>query len=100
MKHVTKGTSCSYVGQAFPVPPECQISWNWQNMWSKNRGHHKTRNRVKMLSMWDNEDIPEDARPPLDQIFNLLQQEYPEGEIDYRIAKRLKNQARDLRLDA
>ena len=44
----------------------------------------------KMLSMWDNEDIPEDARPPLDQIFNLLQQEYPEGEIDYRIAKRLK----------
>ena len=43
----------------------------------------------KMLSMWDNEDIPEDARPSLDQIFNLLQQEYTAGEIDYLIAKRL-----------
>ena len=29
----------------------------------------------KMLSMWDNEDVPEGARPSLDQIFNLLQQE-------------------------
>ena len=44
----------------------------------------------KMLSMWDNEDIPEDARPPLDQIFNLLHQGYPAGEIDYLITKRLR----------
>ena len=48
----------------------------------------------KMLSMWDNEDIPEDARPSLDQIFNLLQQEYTAGEIDYLIAKRLKTKPR------
>ena len=48
----------------------------------------------KMLSMWDNEDIPEDARPSLDQIFNLLQQEYAAGEIDYLIAKRLKTKPR------
>ena len=48
----------------------------------------------KMLSMWDNEDIPEDARPPLDQIFNLLHQEYPAGDIDYLITKRLKTKPR------
>ena len=48
----------------------------------------------KMLSMWDDEDIPEDARPSLDQIFNLLQQEYTAGEIDYLIAKRLKTKPR------
>lgn len=42
----------------------------------------------KMLSR----DVPEDVRPSLDQIFNLLQQkEYPPGEIiDYLIAKRLR----------
>ena len=44
----------------------------------------------KMLSMWDNENVPEEARSSLDQIFNLLQQEYAAGEIDYLIAKRLK----------
>ena len=50
----------------------------------------------KMLSMWDDEDIPEDARPSLDQIFNLLQQkEYAPGEtIDYLIAKRLRTKPR------
>ena len=48
----------------------------------------------KMLLMWDNEDIPEDARPSLDQIFNLLQQEYTADEIDYRIAKRLRTKPR------
>ena len=49
----------------------------------------------KMLSMWDDGDIPEDARPSLDQIFNLLQQkEYAPGEIDYLIAKRLKTKPR------
>ena len=48
----------------------------------------------KMLSMWDNEDIPEGARPSLDQIFNLLQQEYTADEIDYLIAKRLKTKPR------
>ena len=36
------------------------------------------------------EDIPKGARPSLDQIFNLLQQEYTAGEIDYLIAKRLR----------
>ena len=44
----------------------------------------------EMLSMWDNDGIPTDARPSLDQIFNLLQQEYPASEIDYLIAKRLR----------
>ena len=44
----------------------------------------------KMLSMWDDENIPTDARPSLDQIFNLLQQEYAASEIDYLIAKRLR----------
>jgi len=50
----------------------------------------------KLLSMWDDEDIPEDARPSLDQIFNLLQQkEYAPGEIiDYLIAKRLRTKPR------
>ena len=43
-----------------------------------------------MLSRWDDESIPADARPSLDQIFNLLQQEYAAGEIDYLIAKRLR----------
>ena len=44
----------------------------------------------KMLSMWDNEDLPAAGRPSLDQIFNVLQQEYATDEIDYLIAKRLK----------
>ncbi len=44
----------------------------------------------KMLSMWEDENIPTDARPSLDQIFNLLQQEYAASEIDYLIAKRLR----------
>ena len=48
----------------------------------------------KMLSRWNDEDVPEDARPSLDQIFNLLQQEYTAGEIDYLIAKRLKTKPR------
>ena len=48
----------------------------------------------KMLSRWDDEDVPEDARPSLDQIFNLLQQEYTADEIDYRIVKRLKTKPR------
>ena len=48
----------------------------------------------EMLSMWGNKDVPEGARPSLDQIFNLLQQEYAAGEIDYLIAKRLKTKPR------
>ena len=47
-----------------------------------------------MLSRWDDESIPADARPSLDQIFNLLQQEYAAGEIDYLVAKRLKTRRR------
>ena len=47
-----------------------------------------------MLSRWDDESIPADARPSLDQILNLLQQEYAAGEIDYLIAKRLKTKPR------
>ena len=43
-----------------------------------------------LLSYWEDERFPEAARPPLDQIFNLLQQEYPASEIDYLIARRLK----------
>ena len=48
----------------------------------------------EMLSMWENENVQEGARPSLDQIFNLLQQEYAAGEIDYLIAKRLKTKPR------
>ena len=43
-----------------------------------------------MLSRWDDKNVPAEARPSLDQIFNLLQQEYAAGEIDYLIAKRLR----------
>ena len=43
-----------------------------------------------LLSFWGREDIPDAARPPLDQIFNLLQQEYDESEVDCFIAKQLK----------
>ena len=42
------------------------------------------------LSRWDDESAPADMRLPLDRIFNLLQQEYKAGEVDYLIAKRLK----------
>ena len=45
----------------------------------------------QLLSQWDCQGPPEAARPPLDQIFNLLQQrEYTPEEIDYQIAKCLK----------
>lgn len=45
----------------------------------------------RLLSQWDGQGPPEAARPPLDQIFNLLQQrEYTPEEVDYRIARRLK----------
>ncbi len=43
-----------------------------------------------MLSRWDDESAPADMRLPLDRIFNLLQQEYAAGEVDYLIAKRPK----------
>ena len=43
-----------------------------------------------LLSYSEDECIPETARPSLDQIFNLLQREYPASEIDYYIAKRLR----------
>lgn len=43
-----------------------------------------------LLSCSEDESIPEAARPSLDQIFNLLQREYPASEIDYFIAKRLR----------
>ena len=47
----------------------------------------------EMLSLWDRRDISKTAKPPPDQIFNLLQQEYDESEVDYLIAKQLE--ARD-----
>ena len=48
----------------------------------------------KLLAQWDREDLPEEARPPLDQIFNQLQQvEYTPREIDHQIAKRLKTKS-------
>ena len=48
----------------------------------------------RLLSYWEDERFPEAARPPLDQIFNLLQQEYPASEIDYLIARRLRTKPR------
>ena len=47
-----------------------------------------------MLSMWDDRNIAADARPSLDQIFNLLQQEYEPAESDFLIAKRLRTKPR------
>ena len=41
-----------------------------------------------MLSRWDNENVPTETRPPLDSIFNLLQQEYGASEIEALIAGR------------
>ena len=48
----------------------------------------------EMLSVWDNREIPEAARPSLDQIFNLLQMEYGVSEIEYLIARRLRTKPR------
>ena len=45
-----------------------------------------------MLSRWDDESIPADAHPPLDQIFNLLQREYGVSRIEELIAERLGTQ--------
>ena len=45
-----------------------------------------------MLAMWEDKNIPPGGLPPLDQIFNLLQQEYTASEIDDLIAKRLKTE--------
>lgn len=42
-----------------------------------------------LLAWWDR-DTPAAARPPLDQIFNLLQQEYTKSKIDDLIAERLR----------
>ena len=47
-----------------------------------------------MLSIWDNPRIPTEARPTLDEIFNLLQQEYAPEQIDRLIAKRLRTKPR------
>ena len=47
-----------------------------------------------LLSFWDRDDIPDAARPPLDQIFNLLQLDYEVSEIEYLIAKRLRTKRR------
>ena len=44
----------------------------------------------EMLSRWQDESVPAGARPSVDQIFNLLQQEYAASDIDYLIAKKLK----------
>lgn len=56
----------------------------------KELGTPKDAESRRMLSMWDNENFPLESRPSLDQIFNLLQQEYAASEIDYLIAKRLR----------
>ncbi len=48
-------------------------------------GPHKDTPLRAMMPKQGNESVPE-----LDQIFNLLQQEYAASEIDYLIAKRLK----------
>ena len=60
----------------------------------KKLGTPKDAPSRTMLSRWDDESIPADARPSLDQIFNLLQQEYAAGEIDYLIAERLRKKRR------
>ena len=48
----------------------------------------------KLLSFWNNREIPEAARPSLDQIFNLLQLEYEVSEIEDLIARRLRTRPR------
>lgn len=44
----------------------------------------------RLLSMWGDGKLPTNAWPSIDQIFNLLQQEYPASEIEYLVAKRLR----------
>lgn len=44
---------------------------------------------LELLSLWEREDIPEAARPSLDQIFERLQIEYGPDEIELQIARRL-----------
>ena len=48
----------------------------------------------ELLSIWDSCEIPEAARPSLDQIFNLLQLEYETSEIEHLITKRLRTKPR------
>ena len=43
-----------------------------------------------MLEFYDDRTLRRAPPPPLDQIFNVLQQEYDAGEIDYEISRRLK----------
>ena len=48
----------------------------------------------ELLSIWNDSEIPEAARPSLDQIFNLLQLDYEASEIEYLITKRLRTKQR------
>ena len=43
-----------------------------------------------LLKFAGDESTPEAARPALDRIFNQLQHEYPPGEVDYYVTKRLE----------
>lgn len=45
------------------------------------------------LARWDDKEVPVDERQPLDQIFNLLQQQYGASEIEALIAERLKTKS-------
>ena len=47
----------------------------------------------KLLSYWCNGQHPEIARPPLDDIFNLLQRKFDPSDVDYFIAERLKTRS-------
>ncbi len=46
----------------------------------------------QLLSYWCEDTHPEIARPPLDEIFNLLQRKYNASDVDYFIADRLKTE--------
>ena len=86
--------SCSCVVQAFPTLPECRISSDWRSTSSKSWVRPKTLRREICCPCGKTSISLRGARPSLDQIFNLLQQEYQPAEIDHLIAKRLKRKPR------
>ncbi len=47
-------------------------------------------NSRNMLQFYDDATLQSRPLPPLDQVFNELQQEYGSGEIDYLVSRRLK----------
>ena len=78
----------------FLTLPECRTFLGLAKYVVKELGTPEDAPSRTMLSIWDDLNILAAARPSLDEIFNLLQQEYAAEEIDYLIAKRLRTKPR------